>query len=960
MRRVNVIVRTTTIFLALLLCTYLVSPALTLSAENSNAYAGEKTTDLLEQADGVVASYEELYHRYADVSAYDGWIDVKSGVIIDVPEKAMVSPDGENDAVLISDANKWAEWQITIETDGLYGMSIEYYPLDNKSMDIGVCMLIDGKVPFSEVNPFLLRRKWVSVYGEEEPFEKDDEGNDLQPGQEEKPCWIKYEVADRSGIYTEPYRFRLTAGTHTIRLVFNEGEFAVKRICFGSNVAENYNSYISKYSDKKINGEAVYQQAEITESTNDSAISPAADRLTASTVPNDPAFIRLNTIGSNGWSSQGDEISWRVNIKEAGLYRIAIRARQKSNASMKAYRSLLVNGELPFAEAEDFSFPYSGEWYTQVLSGENGEFLFYLEPDDIISLVCTTGKMAPVLKSVQSEMNDLNNLYLEIISHTSANPDIFQDYELEVKIPDLASRLEGICSRLKKTSKQIQKITDSDGSQASVIDYAISILDVFAKDPYLISQQLTSLKTALETLSSLLQTINSCPLELDYLVFAPKNADIYDGEIGFFKTAAFMAKQFIYSFSKDYNFGKATSKKINVWVSTGRDQVQVIKNLIRNDFSNKTGIDVSLNIVDTGQTLIRASLAGKGPDAALMMAISIPLNLAARGAVTNLNDYDVEEIKRDFHSSALRPFYYKNGLYALPETQTFSMLFYRTDIFARHGISPPQTWEEFYQVMEILQSNNMMVGVPETGSENMGISLGINLFEALLIQNGGSYYTDDLTKTKFDEQVAYEAFDKWVNLYKDYGLDRQFDFYSRFRTGEMPMAIQSLSSYASLQQAAPELQGLWSIAPIPGTETEKGINNSQPSDVTGCIMLKSAVERGVDSEVAQFLKWWVSSETQTSYGVSLERNLGVFGRYYTANRTAFDGLAWTKQEKEIINAQWDNIYNQPQVLGNYVIQRSLTSALRACLDKGYRSSRALRTYNYDMNEELERKQNEFR
>ena len=922
-----------------------------------------KALKAVENTAEITASYEELYKSNKEFSLVDGITQISAldYAGVDNLQKAELKPDGENNAILISEENNWAEWKFSAPQDGLYEIELEYYPLGTNGTDIQLSLLIDGKVPFKDVDPFSLRRSWISVYENQESFfERDEDGNDLQPGQEERAEWITAKISDRSGIYTDPYRFNFTKGEHTVRIALKEGAVALRKIALGSETAEKYSDYIAQYGDKKIKGDAVYQQAEITESTNDSAIAPVADRMNASTVPNDPTFIRLNTIGSSGWSSQGDTINWKANVKEEGLYRIAFRARQSSNASMKAYRTLLINGKLPFAEAENFAFPYSSKWYTQVLSGKKGEYLFYLKPNDIISLVCTTGEMAPVLREVQSTTNQLNALYLEIISHTSASPDAFQDYELEVKIPNLADNLSAIAKRLKAVSKQIQHITQSEGSQASSIDYAITVLETFAKDPYLITEQLTSFKTSLETLSSLLQTINSCPLELDYLIYAPKNAEISDGEIGFFKKLSFITEQFITSFAKDYNFGKKDKKTINVWVSTGRDQVQVIRNLIRNDFSNKSGIDVSLNIVDTGQTLIRASLAGKGPDAALMMALSVPVNLAARGAVVSLDNYDIKGIEKDFHPSAFTPFYYRKKLYALPETQSFSMLFYRTDIFKQYGLTAPKTWEEFYQVMEVLQSNNMMVGIPETASENMGVSQGLSLFEALLVQNGGGLYTEDLTKTRFDEEVAYETFEKWANLYKDYGLDRQFDFYSRFRTGEMPMSIQSLAAYASLQQAAPELQGLWTIAPIPGTKTENGINNTEPSDVTGCIMLKSAVERGVDKEVAQFLKWWVSSETQSAYGTSLERTLGVFGRYFTANRTAFQNLAWTTEEKEIIASQWDKIYNQPQVLGNYVIQRSLTSALRATLDKGFRSARALRTYNYDMNEELARKQEEFR
>ena len=40
-----------------------------------------------------------------------------------------------------------------------------------------------------------------------------------------------------------------------------------------------------------------------------------------------------------------------------------------------------------------------------------------------------------------------------------------------------------------------------------------------------------------------------------------------------------------------------------------------------------------------------------------------------------------------------QPYIYEGGVYAVPETQNFDMLFYRTDVFAELGLTPPETWE---------------------------------------------------------------------------------------------------------------------------------------------------------------------------------------------------------------------------------------------------------------------------
>ena len=287
-------------------------------------------------------------------------------------------------------------------------------------------------------------------------------------------------------------------------------------------------------------------------------------------------------------------------------------------------------------------------------------------------------------------------------------------------------------------------------------------------------------------------------------------------------------------------------------------------------------------------------------------------------------------------------------------------MFYRTDVFRELGIKAPKTWDEFYRVMEVLQNSNLKVGIPEVNSANAGVSSGITTFDRFLIQNGGTYYTKKLDKTLFDQEVAYSAFEQWVELYSKYGLDRSFDFYSRFRTGEMPLSIQNYASYNQIKSAAPELNGLWTIAPIPGTVQKDGsINNSETSVVTGCIMLKSAQKKGIEEAASTFLSWWVDSETQAEYARELEATLGVAARYAPANKLAFETLGWTAEESAVIKSQWKSVTVMNEIPGNYVLKRSLTSAFRAVIAGKNSARRSLTIYNKDINDEIKRKRKEF-
>lgn len=63
------------------------------------------------------------------------------------------------------------------------------------------------------------------------------------------------------------------------------------------------------------------------------------------------------------------------------------------------------------------------------------------------------------------------------------------------------------------------------------------------------------------------------------------------------------------------------------------------------------------------------------------------------------------------------------------------------------------------------------------------------MFDTLLLQKGLNYFDDSRSSTNFDKPEALEAFREWTDFYTKYGLPQDFDFYNRFRTGEMPIGI---------------------------------------------------------------------------------------------------------------------------------------------------------------------------
>ena len=203
--------------------------------------------------------------------------------------------------------------------------------------------------------------------------------------------------------------------------------------------------------------------------------------------------------------------------------------------------------------------------------------------------------------------------------------------------------------------------------------------------------------------------------------------------------------------------------------------------MIDDTFTADTGIQVNLKLVQMN-TLLPATLAGQGPDVAMQISNDLPVNYAMRKAAADLTQFrDYEQVSTRFRSSSLVPYTFEQGVYALPETQTFNMLFYRKDVLYELGLEIPQTWDDVANTLAVLNKNHMEFGlplvlVPSYPGENIPPN---SVFAALLFQNGGSFYTEGSKASALDTRIGIETFKTWIEFYTDYKLEKEFDFANR-------------------------------------------------------------------------------------------------------------------------------------------------------------------------------------
>ena len=206
------------------------------------------------------------------------------------------------------------------------------------------------------------------------------------------------------------------------------------------------------------------------------------------------------------------------------------------------------------------------------------------------------------------------------------------------------------------------------------------------------------------------------------------------------------------SFFVDYNslgdkYDANDDDVLDIWITTGRDQSTVLKTIVDDTFTAKTGIKVNIKLVQA-DAILTAVVAGNGPDIVLSVSNWFAVNYAMRNAVEDLTQFgDFDEVVKPFYQSVLDPLTYNNGektgIYGLPETQDFLMLFYRTDIMEELGLPIPQTWDELIAQLPTIQGESLTVGVPfpDVGNVDTGV------FNTLVYQNGGEIYAENGKRT---------------------------------------------------------------------------------------------------------------------------------------------------------------------------------------------------------------------
>jgi len=868
-------------------------------------------------------------------------------------ENAAVEPqllsdyEGMTGQSLLTSEKALVEFEVNVVQEGFYNLAVDYFPVEGKSSDIQRSIFVDGALPYGEMALLTFHRVWkydiahttTENSATSYVWEKDNQGNDCKPGMVEAPEWMTSYCYDSDGYITTPLAIYLTKGTHTISMLSLKEPMLIRRLILENASSTKSYAEVKAQQDqsgaKATSGHKITIQGENALKSSSQMLYPQQDQSSPAVSPSSHKELLNNTIGGNSWRLVGQWIEWNFEVPETGYYNISLYDCQNFVRGIYVSRRIMIDGQVPFSELEDCCFRYGQSWREDVIGDAQGNpYSFYLEQGQhTIRMEVVLGDFSSIISEVEDCVKQLNNIYRKVIKVTGVSPDTYRDYQIETTLPELHDELVSVRGQLDAAITNLRALTGKKSDKETTLLTMRDQLDDLIKDGEYFVKVIGTYKINVRACGNWITSVIEQPLAIDRINIYSSDVTLKYQNTSFWSKLVYEIKRLFFSFIIDYNqIGNvaeesSTAPTITLWIGSGRDQANVIKAMIDETFTSEYGINVNVQLVDMS-TLLRAELAGEGPDVAIQVANTTgiagqvlntgndtPVNYGIRNAVLDLTQFsDLSEVAQQFSEASMIPFQFDGATYALPETTTFPVMFYRRDILAELGMDVPQTWNDVKVAMTILAKNQM----------EFGMLPGEQIFAMMLYQNGGEYYSENGDRSALDSDVAVNVFKDYCEFYTDYKLDKETSVEERFRTGECPIIIADYTIYNNLVVSAPDIAGLWDFVPVPGTVKEDGTIDRS----TGCTGLASIIMANTKypQECWEFLKWWTSADVQTQYGREMESLMGSAARVPTANLEAFENMPWPVDDFRALEEAFAWVKGIPQVPGGYYSWRNVNNA----------------------------------
>lgn len=849
------------------------------------------------------------------------------------------------------------EFNVDINKASKYYLALDYYSLQTDVQDILINVSID------DINEEINNNVILPTYWQEQSVDEiyDIYQNEVVNSQVVAKVWSNYYLYDQRYYGKTPLVFDLTKGAHKIVITNNQGSFLLGDIYLVE--ASNFDNYDNQQNITKNDNVVVLEGEDPILKTN-ADIRAASTNLTHLT-PYSTSQNKLNNLSGDTFNSSGQSVIYMFDIEEDGYYKIALKY-YISQTNTNVYSKIKIDNEIIYDELDTYCFKNNlnnkkAQFAYETLNDGNDDIYFYLtKGTHYLTLTLDASITAQIYYELSSLIEEIHDLYLEVIKLTGGNYDKNHNWNLDLYIPTAKVRLNEWKERIENLLELISDISKSNPKGQNrlyqQVDNAYKKICTLAKNPNKLPQKLNILyegsSSASMMLSNSLHTSTFNPLSIDKIY-------IYGSDYKLPKIKNNMFTKYFATCQKIFRTSvrETTKDEVVIWVNRSTYYVSMMQQFADAYYTPNTGIKVRFNLLPDESKIIYANASDTVPDAALGVGSGVPYSLGLRGALVDLRELsEFGETLSNFPAGSIMSYIEGDHVYGLPETQDFVVQYYREDLLNVLGIDVPKTYEELIEILPTLQRYGMNYYMPLAGGAGLK-SLGTTA--PFIYQYGGDIYSSDYISSAIDTKEAIEAMTMMVELFTLYSLPLTTqNFYNDFRTGTTPIGMASFDTYLQLSNAAPEIAGKWHIALALGVEKEDGsIDITQTGDNKCCVIFKKSNKQ---AEAWDFIKWWLSDEIQTKFASDIQSTYGATFLWNTANTNAFKTLAIPEEDKEIIIKQLESLYNVPQTPATYMFERGISNAWNACVFNNMSVRAAVTDYSLEINRESIRKMKDFK
>ena len=851
------------------------------------------------------------------------------------------------------------EINFSVELDkGTYQIAIDYKSLQKDVQNASISVFIDG-VATKDLENIILPTSWTTTLPMNEHI-YDIYQNEVNPTADTIGIWRNYYLYSQLFYDSLPIEIEVEQGIHTFTFKRVLGQFLLGDIYIVKKV--DYEQYQSK--DVPSNSDMIILEGEHPYLKSSSDISGTSSQITHLT-PYSTSKNMINNLNGDTFNTSGKSITYCFEVPNDGYFKIALKY-YISQTNTSVYSKIIIDNKILYDELNRYCFKNllnnkKGSYRYEVLNNGDDDILVYLTKGvHSLTLQLDASLQAPIYYELLALIDEMNELYLEIIKLTGGNQDKNKTWDIKKYIPTAESRLNDWKERLENMLDLIEDVSKSNPKKQNrlyqQVSNALGKIESLCKNPNELPHKLNILvdgsASASLLLSNSLHTSTFGPLSIDKIYIYGSDAKLPKISNNFFKKYLATSQRVFRTSIKD------TSKDtVTIWVNRSTFYVSLMQQYADAYYTPKTGVNIRFSLLPDESKLTYANASNTQPDAAMGVSSSIPYSLGIRGALANMHKFSTfGSVISNFTPGALLPLLEGEKVYGLPETQDFQVTFYRDDILDNLGISIPETYDDIIDIVPTLQRYGMNYYMPLAGGSGLK---SLSVTAPFIYQYGGDIYSSDYLSVAIDSSESIKAFNMMVDLFALYSLPLTTqNFYNNFRSGLSPVGISGFDTYLQLVNAAPEIVGKWHITLAPGVMDEFGnINRTQTGDSKTIIIFEKSKKQ---QEAWDFIAWWMSTDTQSRFAADLQATYGATYLWNSANLNAFKTLAIDEDDKELILKQLEYLYQIPQTPATYMVERGISNIWNSCVFDQENLRAAITNYSLEINREIKRKMREFK